>query len=183
MSIPCVIENNVLVINADAFYTYSHSRTIPLKKLIACKIDGQDVELHFLNEQNKWDIITLKKYQFNKISQSLKQHPDFIYAVDNYTYYINIETLTKLDIYLYTPDVEKISTLQFMKNGDTAVKQDYKHKVFFNLTFANKLHIELFPNSLKKALENHPTGLTDKSKAILEFMKSKNIDGNIMHGV
>lgn len=50
----------------------------------------------------------------------------------------------------------------------------------------NSLFVKLmvkFPNSLKKALENHPTGLTDKSKAILEFMKSKNIDGNIMHGV
>lgn len=87
-----------------------------------------------------------------------------------YTFYINIETLTKLDVFIDdrnkpANDYNKL----FTKNGDHIVKQDYKHKVFIELTFASKLCIELYPNSLKKALENHSSDLTDKSKAVLIF--------------
>lgn len=55
--------------------------------------------------------------------------------------------------------------------------------MFIELTFASKLCVELYPNSLKKALENHPAVLTDKAKVVLEFLKSKNIDGNVTLGL
>ena len=78
---------------------------------------------------------------------------------------------------------KKLFTIQFTKNGEHIVKQDYKHKVFIELTFASKLCIELYPNSLKKALENHSLDLTDKAKAVLDFLKSKNIYGNVTLGL
>ena len=179
--ITCVIKNNVLVVTKKEFY----SRKIPLKKLLACQLYGKFVHLHFVNEKNKWEIIIVDKSQFNKIVPQLKQHPSFIYATGSYTFYINIETLTKLDVFIDdrnkpANDYNKLFTIQFKKNGDHIVKQDYKHKVFIELTFASKLCIELYPNSLKKALKNHPSV---KSKAVLEFLKNKNIDGNVMIGL
>ena len=180
--ITCVIENNVLVVTKKTF----HSRKIPLKKLLACQLYGKFVHLHFVNEKNKWEIIIVDKSQFNKIVPQLKQHPSFIYATGSYTFYINIETLTKLDVFIDdrnkpANNYNKLFTIQFTKNGDHVVK--HKHKVFIELTFASKLCIELYPNSLKKALENHPSNLTDKSKAVLDFLKSKNIDGNVTLGL
>ena len=125
--ITCVIEDNVLFVTKKTFY----SRKIPLKKLLACQLYGKFVHLHFVNEKNKWEIIIVDKSQFNKIVPQLKQHPSFIYATGLYTFYINIETLTKLDVFIDdrnkpANDYNKL----FTKNGDHIVKQDYKHKVF-----------------------------------------------------
>lgn len=180
--ITCIIKNNVLVVTKKKFY----SRKIPLKKLLACQLYGKFVHLHFVNEKRKWEIIIVDKFQFNKIVPQLKQHPNFIYATGSYTFYINIETLTKVDVFIDdrnkpANDYKKLFTIQFTKNGDNIVKQDYKHKVFIELTFASKLCIELYPNSLKKALENHSSDLTDKAKAVLDFLKNKNIEHNVMH--
>ena len=182
------IENDVLVITGE----YSYLRKIPLKQLIACQIDGTSVNLHFLNEKKKWDLIFADKSQFNKIVPQLKQHSDFICAngCGNNKFYLNFETLTKVDVFLdrrpkQISNYEKLLTIQFVKNDSpngfaTEEKSDYKHKVFVELTFANKLYISFFPNSLQKALENHPT---EKAKAVLDFLKSKNIENNVMHGL
>lgn len=182
------IENDVLVITGE----YSYLRKIPLKKLIACQLDGKSVNLHFINEKNKWDLMFVDKSQFNKIVPQLKQHPDFICAngCGNNKFYLNFETLSKVDVFLdrgpkQISNYEKLLTIQFVKNDSpngfaTEEKSDYKHKVFVELTFANKLYIPFFPNSLQKALETHPT---EKAKAVLDFLKSKNIENNVMHGL
>lgn len=178
--ITCIIKNNVLIITKKEFY----SRKIPLKKILACQLYGKFVHIHFVNEKRKWEIIIVDKSQFNKIVPQLKQHPNFIYATGLHTFYINIETLTKVDVFIDdrnkpANDYKKIFTIQFTKNSNHIVKQDYKHKVFIELTFASKLCIELYPNSLKKALENHSLDLIDK--AVLDFLKNKNIEHNVMH--
>lgn len=183
------IENDVLSISGE----YSYLRKIPLKKLIACQLDGKSVNLHFINEKKKWDLIhSIDKSQFNKIVSQLKQHPNFICAngCGNNKFYLNFETLTKVDVFLDhghkpTSNYEKLLTIQFVKNDSPnsfaiEEKSDYKHKVFVELTFANKLNITFFPNSLQKSLENHPT---EKTKAVLDFLKSKNIENNVMHGL
>lgn len=94
--ITCVIKNNILVITKKEFY----SRKIPLKKILACQLYGKFVHIHFVNEKRKWEIIIVDKSQFNKIVPQLKQHPNFIYATGLYTFYINIETLTKVDVFI-----------------------------------------------------------------------------------
>lgn len=183
------IENNVLIITEE----YSSVRKIPLKKLIACQLDGNSVNLHFINEKRKWDLIFVDKSQFKKIVPQLTQHPDFICANGCCNkFYLNFETLTKVDVFLdrgpkQISNYEKLLTIQFVKNdnqGNSSFaieeKSDYKHKVFVELTFANKLCINFFPNSLQKSLENHHT---EKAKAVLDFLKSKNIENNVMHGL
>ena len=95
--ITCVIKNNVLVVTKKEFYS---RKKFPLKKLLAFQLYGKFVHIHFVNEKRKWEIIIVDKSQFNKIVPQLKQHPNFIYATDFYTFYINIETLTKLDVFI-----------------------------------------------------------------------------------
>ena len=176
------IENDVLVVSGE----YSYLRKIPLKKLIACQLDGKSVNLHFINEKKKWDLIYVDKSQFNKIVPKLTQHPDFICANGCCNkFYLNFETLTKVDVFWDQHHKQicndnKLFTIQFKQDGSYIVKQDYKHKVFVELTLANKLRIELFPNSLEKALKQHPTV---KAKVVLDFLKSKNIEYNVMCGL
>ena len=91
------IENDILVVSGE----YSYLRKIPLKKLIACQLDGKSVNLHFINEKKKWDLIYVDKSQFNKIVPQLTQHPDFICANGCCNkFYLNFETLTKVDVFL-----------------------------------------------------------------------------------
>ena len=181
------IENDVLIITEE----YSSVRKIPLKKLIACQLDGNSVNLHFINEKRKWDLIFVDKSQFKKIVPQLTQHPDFICANGCCNkFYLNFETLTKVDVFLdhgpkQRSNYEKLLTIQFVKNDSPngfaiEEKSDYKHKVFVELTFANKLNITFFPNSLQKSLANYPT---EKAKAVLDFLKSKNIENNAMLGL
>ena len=182
------IENDVLIISG----AHSYLRKIPLKQLIVCQLDGKSVNLHFLNEKKKWDLIFADKSQFNKIVPQLKQHPDFICAngCGNNKFYLNFETLTKVDVFLdhgpkQRSNYEKLLTIQFVKNDSAngfAIEEqsDYKHKVFVEITLANQLRIQLFPNGLQKSLENHPT---EKAKSVLDFLKSKNIENNVMHGL
>lgn len=181
------IENDFLIITGE----YSFVRKIPLKKLIACQLDGNSVNLHFINEKRKWDLIFVDKSQFKKIVPQLTKHPDFICANGCCNkFYLNFETLTKVDVFLdrgpkQMSNYEKLLTIQFVKNDSPngfAIEEqsDYKHKVFVEITLANQLRIQLFPNGLQKSLENHPT---EKAKAVLDFLKRKNIENNVMHGL
>ena len=79
--------------------------------------------------------------------------------------------------------IKNYSQFNLRKMAIILLNRTINIKCFIELTFASKLCVELYPNSLQKALENHPTDLTDKAKAVLDFLKSKNIDGNVALGL